>query len=72
MFYTNIKQKIYFAFPSCKKTILNDTGNFVGQVCHIEAAMPGGERFNPNQTNGERRAFSNLIFSNMNFGSKTF
>lgn len=49
------------AFPGWTRTILNDKGNPVGQVCHIEAAMPGGERFNPNQTNEERRAFSNLM-----------
>ncbi|MED3575976.1 hypothetical protein [Cytobacillus praedii] len=49
------------AFPSCKRTILNDKGHLVGQVCHIEAAMPGGERFNSKQTNEERRAFSNLM-----------
>lgn len=49
------------AFPGCKRTILNDKGILVGQVCHIEAAMPGGERYNPNQGNEERRAFSNLM-----------
>jgi len=49
------------AYPECSKSILNDKGNLVGQVCHIEAAMPGGERFNPDQTNEDRRAFSNLI-----------
>lgn len=49
------------AFPGCKSTILNEKGNLVGQVCHIEAAMPGGERFNPSQTNEERRAFPNLM-----------
>jgi predicted transcriptional regulator len=49
------------AFPGCTRTILNDKGNLVGQVCHIEAAMQGGERFNPNRTNEERRAFSNLM-----------
>ncbi|PFU61987.1 helix-turn-helix domain-containing protein [Bacillus thuringiensis] len=49
------------AFPGCEKTILNDKGNVVGQICHIEAAMPGGERFNPNQTNEERRQASNLL-----------
>jgi len=30
-------------------------------VCHIEAAMPGGERFNINKTNEERRAFDNSM-----------
>lgn len=49
------------AFPGCEKTILNDKGNVVGQICHIEAAMPGGERFNPNQTNEDRRQASNLL-----------
>ncbi|ALC87393.1 hypothetical protein AM499_17410 [Bacillus sp. FJAT-22090] len=49
------------AFPGCSKTILNNKGNVVGQICHIEAAMPGGERFNAKQSNEERRAFSNLI-----------
>ncbi|SDO30158.1 hypothetical protein [Halobacillus aidingensis] len=49
------------AFPECTRSILNGSGNLVGQVCHIEAAMPGGERFNPNQTNEDRRAFSNLM-----------
>lgn len=49
------------AFPECQQSILNDKGLLMGEVCHIEAAMPGGERFNPNQTNEERRAGSNLI-----------
>lgn len=49
------------AFPGCERTILNDKGNVVGQICHIEAASRGGERFNPNQTNDERRQASNLL-----------
>lgn len=49
------------AFPGCEKTILNDKGNVVGQICHIEAAMPLGERFNVKQTNEERRQASNLL-----------
>lgn len=35
-------------------------GHFVGQLCHIEAAEPGGERFNHVMTNEQRRAFENL------------
>ena len=31
------------------------------EICHIEAANIGGERFNSEQTNEERRAFENLI-----------
>ncbi|MCY6370660.1 hypothetical protein [Clostridium ganghwense] len=49
------------AFPDCKNLMMNKDGVFVGQVCHIEAAMPGGERFNKNQTNEERRHFDNLM-----------
>jgi hypothetical protein len=33
------------AFPDCHRIMINSDGVFVGQVCHIEAAAPGGERF---------------------------
>ncbi|NNC18609.1 hypothetical protein HJC22_23115 [Corallococcus exiguus] len=36
-------------------------GTFIGQVCHIEAAEEGGERFNPAMTNEERRSVKNLM-----------
>jgi len=36
-------------------------GHFVGQLCHVEAAEPGGERFNRLMTNERRRAFENLM-----------
>lgn len=49
------------AFPGCHNCLIDENGNFIGQVCHIEAAEKGGERFNPNMTNEERRAFDNLI-----------
>ena len=41
--------------------MIDDDGTFVGQVCHIEAAEKGGERFNEKQTNEERRNFANLM-----------
>ena len=41
--------------------MINQDGIFVGQVCHIEAAEPGGERYNPNLSPENRRAFPNLI-----------
>jgi hypothetical protein len=34
---------------------------FVAQICHIEAANPGGQRFNPNATDEQRRSFENLL-----------
>lgn len=56
-----LKSGNYCAFPGCQKVMMTREGNFVGQVCHIEAAEPGGERFNPNMTNEDRRAFANLV-----------
>lgn len=47
------------AFPNCKHYLLNEHGQFVGQVCHIEGVK--GERFNPNMTNEQRRQPSNLV-----------
>ena len=49
------------AYPGCHNVLVDENGNFVGEVCHIEAAMPGGERFNPNMTNEDRRSFDNLM-----------
>src|SRR2546423_768764 len=49
------------AFPGCDALMMSANGDFIGQVCHIEAAETNGERFNPNQTDEERRAYSNLM-----------
>ena len=49
------------AMTGCKNVIIDDKGTVIGQVCHIEAAMPDGPRFNPNQTNEQRREISNLV-----------
>lgn len=49
------------AYLGCHNVLVNENGKFVGEVCHIEAAMPGGERFNPNMTNEDRRSFGNLM-----------
>lgn len=49
------------SFPGCVKPMFNSEGNFVGQICHISAAMPGGERFNPKMNNEQRRSFDNLM-----------
>ena len=49
------------AFPGCSNVMMDEQGNFIGQICHIEAAEEGGERFNPNMTNEERRSFDNLM-----------
>jgi hypothetical protein len=49
------------AFPDCEQLMMNAKGVFIAQVCHIEAAEEGGERFNPKMTNEERRHFANLM-----------
>lgn len=49
------------AFPDCVRRLVNEKGQWVGEVCHIEAALPGGERFNPKMTNEERRGGANLM-----------
>lgn len=49
------------AFPKCRALMIDDKGKFIGQVCHIKAAMPGGERFDINVTNQQRATADNLM-----------
>jgi hypothetical protein len=49
------------AYPGCGALLMNEEGIFIGQLCHIESAEPGGERFNPDMTNEQRRSASNLM-----------
>lgn len=49
------------AFPGCTQLIINQKNQFIGQVCHIEAAMEGGERYNPNSNDEKRRSYNNLL-----------
>ncbi len=49
------------AFPDCTRVMLNKDGDFVGQICHIEAAEEGGERFNAAMSDEERASFQNLM-----------
>ena len=50
------------AFPGCDVTFVSpeDKTN-LSNICHIEAAEKGGERYNPNSNDEERRSFKNLI-----------
>jgi len=50
------------AFPNCNHPIFNDDGLYVAQLCHIMAANVGGQRYDKNQTNEQRRAPENLLF----------
>ncbi|AZQ83112.1 hypothetical protein EKO29_02995 [Colwellia sp. Arc7-635] len=58
----SILSKNQCAFDDCEHTILNEKGEYIAQLCHIEAAAEGGERYNKNQSDEERRSESNLMF----------
>jgi len=49
------------AMPDCKTVLIDSVGSMVGDIAHIAAAMPGGQRFDPSMTNEDRRAFDNLL-----------
>lgn len=49
------------AFPECQHELINKKDQFVAQICHIKAAESGGERYDTNQTDEERRAANNLL-----------
>lgn len=49
------------AFPGCDRVMINRDGVMIGKICHIEAAEPGGKRFNATMSNEQRRGFENLI-----------
>ena len=49
------------AFPGCPQPLVNAKHKFVGQVCHIEAAMPGAQRYNANSNDENRRSYGNLL-----------
>lgn len=49
------------AFPGCTHPLINGDNLFISQVCHIEAASSGGERYNPDSDDESRRSYENLI-----------
>ena len=49
------------AFPGCRQPLVNHKHQIIGEVCHIEAAMSGGQRYNARQTHEDRRAYDNLL-----------
>ena len=42
------------SYRNCKIQMIQN-GTVIGQICHIEAESLGGPRYNPNQTDEERR-----------------
>lgn len=49
------------AFPGCTQPLINERNLFIAQMCHIEAALPDGERYNPDQTDEDRRGYDNIV-----------
>jgi hypothetical protein len=49
------------AFPGCVQALMTADGILVGEIAHIEAALPSGPRFRAEMTNEQRRAFDNLL-----------
>ena len=49
------------AYPNCHEDLVNANGTIIGEICHIEAAEKGGERFNEESNDEYRRSFENLI-----------
>ncbi len=49
------------AYPNCPEDLVNAKGTVIGEICHIEAAEKGGERFNEKSNDEYRRSFENLI-----------
>lgn len=58
------------AFEGCKERLFIKD-RFVAEVCHIKAAMPGGQRFDKKQSNEDRRNPENLILLCRNHHKET-
>jgi tetratricopeptide (TPR) repeat protein len=48
------------AFPECARALVIDK-TVVGEICHIRAQSAGGPRYDPAQSDAERRGFDNLV-----------
>jgi hypothetical protein len=66
--YTDLTLKKLFAlsgnqcsFPGCKEVLVNAKNAKNSNICHIEAANQGGERYNPQMTDEERADYPNLF-----------
>lgn len=57
-----IRSRNKCAFPGCDHPILNERNNYIAELCHIEAAEPGGPRYNASSDDEVRRSYRNLLF----------
>lgn len=49
------------AFPDCTERIVDSSDTIIGEICHIKGHKPNSARYDPKQTDAERRSFDNLI-----------
>ena len=49
------------AYPGCSQPLMTAEGVLVGEIAHIEAALPDGKRFRAGMTNEDRRQAGNLL-----------
>lgn len=49
------------AFPGCRHELVTEDNLYVAEIGHIEAANPGGARYNPSSSNEDRRRYNNLM-----------
>jgi len=49
------------AFEDCNNVIFDSKENYLAEICHIEAAEKGGQRYNELQDDEERRSYENLL-----------
>jgi hypothetical protein len=48
------------AFPRCPNPLVEGT-KVTGRICHIKGQRPGAARYDPEQTDEQRRSFNNII-----------
>jgi hypothetical protein len=49
------------AFPNCNTILVNQSNALESNICHIQAANEGGERYNDSMSDEERADYPNLI-----------
>jgi len=49
------------AFPQCEEALMRPDAVLVGEIAHIEGALPDSKRFNAKMSNEQRRNYDNLL-----------
>jgi hypothetical protein len=49
------------AYPGCEQALMGSDAVLVGEIAHIEGALPDSARFNAKMSNEQRRGYDNLL-----------